>query len=69
MLFERTRLSAEANRKIDLLMRVNGWSLEKALNELGIVGVASGATSAVGRSKAKVLQLVKKRASERASEG
>jgi hypothetical protein len=69
MLFERARLSAEANRKIDQLMRVNGWSLEKALNELGIIGVASGATSAVGRSKAPVLQLVKKRASEMASEG
>jgi len=69
MLFERSRLSAEANRKIDQLMRVNGWSLEKALNELGIVGVASGATSAVGRSKAPILLLVKKRASERASEG
>jgi hypothetical protein len=45
MLFERERLSPEANRKIDRLMRVNGWNLEKALNELGIVGVANGATA------------------------
>jgi hypothetical protein len=68
MLFDRTQLSETTNRKIDELMRANGWSFEKALNELGIHGVASGATSAVGRQKAQVFQLVTPiRASQRDS--
>lgn len=70
MLFDRKQLSEETNRQIDRLMRAKGWSFERALNELGIHGVASGATSAVGRHKARVFQLVgQKRASDRDSGG
>lgn len=70
MLFEPEKLSPETRRRIQGLMLANGWSFEKALNELCISAVSNGATSVVGRQKAKVLQLVTlKRDSDRASEG
>lgn len=70
MLFEQEKLSPSARRRIQQLMRENGWSFEKAINELCIAAVAGGATSVVGRQRAKVLQLVApKRDSDRASEG
>jgi hypothetical protein len=55
---EQERIGPETRRKIQELMRVNAWSFEKALNEILMEAVASGATSVVGRRKAKVLQLV-----------
>lgn len=65
-------LSPTARKAIQKLMEVNGWTLDRTLNELGIESVAKGATSVVGRKKAKVLHLVpslptRKRASERDS--
>jgi len=55
---EQERMPPETRRKIHELMRANAWSFEKALNEILMEAVASGATSVVGRRKAKVLQLV-----------
>lgn len=70
MLFDINKVSPEARRRIEGLMTANGWTLDKALNELALEAVSAGATSAVGRRKAKVLQLVPlKRASERDSSG
>jgi hypothetical protein len=70
MLFEQEKLSPDARRRIQQLMREKGWSFEKAINELCIAAVSGGATSVVGRQRAKVLQLVTlKRDSDRASEG
>jgi len=70
MFFEMSKLSPDARRRIEALMRANEWTLEKALNEMALEAVSAGATSAVGRRKAKVLQLVPlKRASERDSSG
>lgn len=70
MLFETEKLSPSARREIQKLMKAKGWSFEKAINELCIAAVSGGATSAVGRQKAKVLQLVSpNRDSDRASEG
>ena len=58
MHFQRENLPAEAREKITALMNAKGWSFEQAINEIAIVGVANGATSAVGRNKAPVLHLV-----------
>lgn len=70
MLFEQEKLSPSARQRVQQLMTERGWSFEKAINEICIAAVAGGATSAVGRQKAKVLQLVApKRDSDRASEG
>jgi hypothetical protein len=70
MLFDISKVSPETRRRIEGLMSANGWGLEKALNEIALEAVSAGATSAVGRRKAKVLQLVTlKRASERDSSG
>ena len=70
MLFEPEKLSPETRRRIQELMLANGWSFEKALNEICINATSNGALSVVGRQKAKGLQLVTlKRDSDRASEG
>ncbi|UCL84517.1 hypothetical protein [Pseudomonas sp. HS-18] len=70
MLFDPEKLSPETRRRIQGLMLANGWSFEKALNEICISAVSNGATSVVGRKKAKVLQLVPlNRDSDRASKG
>lgn len=52
------KLPPETRQKIQTLMENNGWSLDRALNELVEAAIAAGATSVVGRRKAKVLHLV-----------
>ncbi|MCY1554084.1 hypothetical protein D9M68_906290 [compost metagenome] len=70
MLFEPEKLSPNTRQRIQELMHANGWSFEKALNELCINATSNGALSVVGRQKANVLQLVPlNRDSDRASKG
>lgn len=70
MQFEVEKLSPEARRQIEALMRANGLTTQQALNQIMEEAVAEGALSAVGRRKAKVLTLVPtKRASSRDSSG
>lgn len=70
MQFEVEKLSPEARRQIEALMRANGLTTQQALNQIMEEAVAEGALSAVGRRKAKVLTLVPaKRASGGDSSG
>lgn len=71
MHFDIDRLSPEARRQVLALMEANGLTLGESLNQILEEAVSDGATSAVGRRKAKVLQLVvtPKRASCRDSSG
>ncbi len=70
MQVELENLKPETRRKIEALMRHNGWSLNKAINEIVAEGIGSGGLSEVGRRKAPVLSLVdRKRDSGRASGG
>ena len=71
MHFDIDRLSPEARRQVLALMEANGLTLGESLNQIVEETVSDGATSAVGRRKAKVLQLVvtPKRASCRDSSG
>lgn len=57
MLIKPQNLSPQARQQIQALMRAKGWSFEKAINEIALEAVASGATSVVGRHKAEVLHL------------
>ena len=65
------KLPPAHRQEIQRLMNNNGWSLERALNEMVEASIAAGALSVVGKRKAKVLQLVvtPKRAYGRDSSG
>ncbi|WP_421547386.1 hypothetical protein [Pseudomonas sp. QD4] len=64
------KLPPAHRQEIQRLMNNNGWSLERALNELVEASIAAGALSAVGKKKAQVLHLVTPmRASGRDSSG
>ena len=70
MTVELERLPPQTRKRVEELMRVNGWSFNQAMNEMFEAAVASGALSVVGRRKAQVLQLVTPmRASGRDSSG
>lgn len=70
MTVELERLPPDTRRRVEELMRANGWSFSRAMNEMFEAAVAGGALSVVGRKKAKVLQLVTPmRASGRDSSG
>ncbi len=70
MTVELERLPPDTRQRVEELMRANGWSFSRAMNEMFEAAVAGGALSVVGRKKAKVLQLVAPmRASGRDSSG
>ena len=70
MTVELGKLPPDTRQKVEELMRANGWSFSRAMNEMFEAAVASGALSVVGRRKAKVLHLVTPmRASGRDSSG
>lgn len=58
MTVELERLPPDTRQRVEELMRANGWSFSRAMNEMFEAAVAGGALSVVGRKKAKVLQLV-----------
>ncbi|MNJ29085.1 hypothetical protein D3C77_236430 [compost metagenome] len=58
MTVELERLPPDTRRQVEGLMSANGWSFDRAINEMIEASIASGALSEVGRRKAKVLQLV-----------
>jgi hypothetical protein len=58
MTVELERLPPQTRKRVEELMRVNGWSFNQAMNEMFEAAVASGALSVVGRRKAHVLHLV-----------
>ena len=70
MTVELERLPPQTRKRVEELMRANGWSFNQAMNEMFEAAVASGALSVVGRRKAQVLHLVTPmRASGRDSSG
>jgi len=70
MTVELERLPPQTRKRVEELMRVNGWSFSRAINEMTETAIACGALSEVGRKKAQVLQLVPPmRASGRDSSG
>lgn len=70
MHFELEKCKPETRSRIEALMKNNGWSLNKAINEITAEGIGSGGLSEVGKKKAPVLSLVDRlRDSERASGG
>jgi len=70
MTVELERLPAPTRKRVEELMRVNGWTFSRAINEMTETAIACGALSEVGRKKAQVLQLVPPmRASGRDSSG
>lgn len=58
MTVELERLPPQTRKRVEELMRVNGWGFNQAMNEMFEAAVASGALSVVGRRKAQVLHLV-----------
>ncbi|KJH75331.1 hypothetical protein [Pseudomonas sp. ES3-33] len=70
MTIELEKLPPLTRKRVEELMRHNGWSFNQAVNEMMESAIASGALSEVGRKKAQVLQLVTPmRASGRDSSG
>jgi hypothetical protein len=70
MTVELERLPPRTRQRVEELMRANGWSFSRAINEMTETAIACGALSEVGRKKAKILQLVPPmRASGRDSSG
>ncbi|MDH0749500.1 hypothetical protein N5D61_24555 [Pseudomonas sp. GD03842] len=58
MTIELEKLPPTTRKKVEELMRTNGWTFSRAINEMTETAIASGALSEVGRKKAQVLQLV-----------
>jgi hypothetical protein len=58
MTIDKEKLSPGTRQRVEELMFVNGWSFDRAINEMMETAIAGGALSEVGRKKAKVLQLV-----------
>ncbi|WP_223504255.1 hypothetical protein [Pseudomonas sp. GL-RE-29] len=58
MTIELEKLPPKTRQAVEGLMRQNGWSFDRAINEMMETAIAGGALSEVGRKKAKVLQLV-----------
>lgn len=58
MTVELERLPPPTRKRVEELMRANGWSFSRAINEMMEIAIASGALSEVGRKKATVLHLV-----------
>jgi hypothetical protein len=58
MTVELERLPPDTRQQVEGLMRGNGWTFDRAINEMIEASIASGALSEVGKRKAKVLQLV-----------
>ena len=70
MTVELERLPPQTRKRVEELMRANGWSFSYAINAMMETAIACGALSEVGRKKAKVLKLVPPmRASGRDSSG
>jgi hypothetical protein len=70
MTVELERLPLRTRQRVEELMRANGWSFSRAINEMTETAIACGALSEVGRKKAQILQLVPPmRASGRDSSG
>ncbi|MBP5948514.1 MULTISPECIES: hypothetical protein [unclassified Pseudomonas] len=70
MTVELERLPPQTRKRVEELMRANGWSFSHAINAMMETAIACGALSEVGRKKAKVLKLVPPmRASGRDSSG
>jgi len=70
MTVELERLPPQTRKRVEELMRANGWDFSHAINAMTETAIACGALSEVGRKKAKVLQLVPPmRASGRDSSG
>ena len=70
MTVELERLPPKTRQRVEELMRANGWSFSRAINEITETAIASGAFAQVGKKKAQVLQLVTlMRASGRDSSG
>ena len=58
MTIDKEKLPPNTRQRVEELMFVNGWSFDRAINEMMETAIAGGALSEVGRKKAKVLQLV-----------
>ena len=58
MTVELERLPPQTRKRVEELMRANGWSFSNAVNAMMETAIACGALSEVGRKKAKVLKLV-----------
>jgi hypothetical protein len=58
MTVELERLPPQTRKRVEELMRANGWSFNQVMNEMFEAAVASGALSVIGRRKAQVLHLV-----------
>ena len=58
MTVELERLPPQTRKRVEELMRANGWSFSYAINAMMETAIACGALSEVGRKKAKVLKLV-----------
>ncbi len=58
MTVELERLPPQTRKRVEELMRANGWSFSYAVNAMMETAIACGALSEVGRKKAKVLKLV-----------
>ena len=70
MSIELEKLPPKTRQKVEELMRANGWSFSRAINEMTETAIASGALSEVGRRRARVLELVRRISpSERDSSG
>ncbi|MDV7209937.1 hypothetical protein [Azotobacter beijerinckii] len=62
-------LSEQAKRRIEALAANRGWSIDQALEEIAMEGIAMGGLTIAGRPKAEVVPIGAKRAQERASKG
>lgn len=58
MTIELEQLPPPTRKRVEELMRVNGWGFSRAINEIMEDSIARGALSEVGRKKATVLKLV-----------
>lgn len=70
MTVELESLPPGTRQRVEALMKANGWSFSRAINEMAEGAIANGALSVVGKRKAQVFHLVTpKRASGRDSSG
>lgn len=53
-MLEYERLSVATREKVDRLIEVNGWSFDRAMEEIVIEGIAMGGLTLAGRPKASL---------------
>jgi hypothetical protein len=54
---EYERLSPATQKKVDGLIAANGWTFERAMEEIVIEGIAMGGLTSAGRPKAKLVDI------------